>query len=202
MITALLLIFDSSATWEKIGTQQQQQNVWRIFFSYLLPLLLLSVAAESFGLLKFGMYEGDILPRLVKPSQELVTRYEAVKTLLDLVIIFGGAWLLKKVGEGFHRKHPYRDCFATLAYSLGPFLLARMLEAIPAINSWICYTVGILLLLSALYTGIPRVMKPDPSNALGVYLIASFSLIVITALAHFLSLRVLEQKALAHGLNL
>jgi len=201
MITALLLIFDSSATWEKIGTRQNH-SIWRVFVSYLLPLMLLSIAGESFGLLKFGMWEGDILPRLVKPSQELVIRYEAVKTLLDLLTIFGGAWVLKKVGEGFQRKHPYRDCFATLGYSLGPFFLVRLLDGVPAINTWVCYSVGILLVLSALYTGIPRVMKPDPSNALGVYLIASFSLIVITALAQFLSLRVLEQKALVHGFSL
>src|SRR3954468_13668247 len=77
MITALLLIFDSSATWEKIGTRQNH-SVWRVFLSYLLPLMLLSIAGESLGLLKFGMWEGDILPRLVKPSQELVIRYETV----------------------------------------------------------------------------------------------------------------------------
>src|SRR4051812_32454231 len=106
MITALLLIFDSSATWEKIG-MRQSQSIGRVFLSYWLPILLLSVAAESFGLAKFGMYQGDILPRLVRPSQELIIRYQVVKTVFDLLILFGGAWVLKAIGEGFHRKHAY-----------------------------------------------------------------------------------------------
>jgi len=46
-----------------------------------------------------------------------------------------------------------------------------------------------------------RVMKPDPSSALGLYLMACFSLIVVTGLAHFLAVWVLEQKILAHGFH-
>ncbi len=198
MITALLLIFDASRTWEKIGSSPEQR-VGRVFFSYLLPILLLSVAGESLGLLKLGMWEGDVVPRLVKPSQALVMRYEVVQTLLDLLIIFGGALFLKKLGDGFHRKHSYGQCFATLGYSLGPLYLVRVLDGVPAINTWICYAVGILLAVSAVYRGIPYVMKPDPSNALGLYVMASFALIVTTGLAHFLAIQVLEQKAFAHG---
>ena len=82
MITALLLIFDASRTWEKIGSSPDQR-VGRVFFAYLFPILLLSIVGESLGLLKFGMYEGEMMPRLVKPSQELVIRYQAVQTLLD-----------------------------------------------------------------------------------------------------------------------
>src|SRR5436853_1550954 len=166
MITALLLIFDASRTWEKIGSAPDQR-VGRIFFSYLLPILLLSIAGESLGLLKWGMWEGELAPRLVKPSQELVIRYQAVQTLLDLLIIFGGALFLKKVGDSFHRKHTYAQCFTTLGYSLGPLYLVRIFDGVPAINTWICYGAGIVLAVSALYRGIPYVMKPDPSNALG-----------------------------------
>jgi hypothetical protein len=53
-----------------------------------------------------------------------------------------------------------------------------------------------VLAISALYRAIPYVMKPDPSNALGLYVMASFALIVLTGLAHFLAIQVLEQKAL------
>jgi len=198
MITALLLIFDGSRTWEKIGSAPGQK-VGGIFLAYLFPILLLSIVGESLGLLKLGMWEGDLAPRLVKPSQELVIRYQAVQTLLDLLIIFGGALFLKKVGDSFHRKHTYAQCFATLGYSLGPLYLVRVFDGVPAINTWICYGVGILLAVSALYRGIPYVMKPDPSNALGLYVMASFALIITTGLAHFLAVQVLEQKALAHG---
>ena len=201
MITALLLIFDASRTWEKIGSSPDQR-VGRVFFAYLFPILLLSIVGESLGLLKFGMYEGEVMPRLVKPSQELVIRYQAVQTLLDLLIIFGGGLFLKKLGDSFHRKHSYAHCFATLGYSLGPLFLVRVLDGVPAINTWICYALGILLAVSALYRGIPYVMKPDPSNALGLYVMASFALIITTGLAHFLAVQVLEQKAFAHGFKL
>jgi ABC-type Na+ efflux pump permease subunit len=103
------------------------------------------------------------------------------------------------MGQGFHRRHSYSESFAALGYSLGPFFLARLLSAIPSINSWIPYTIGILLAVSALYKGIPRVMKPDPSSALGLYIMTSLGLIVITALAHFLLLQVLDQNILHKG---
>lgn len=175
--------------------------LWRVFFGYLLPLMFLSIAGESMGLLKFGMWEGDFAPRLVKPSQELLIRYQTVQTILDLFIVFGGAWLLKVLGESFHRKHSYSECFAALGYSLGPFFLVRLLDAFPGINTWIPYAFGILLTVSALYKGIPRVMKPDPSNALGLYLMSSLLIIGITAPAHFFAAAVLEQKTLAHGFH-
>jgi hypothetical protein len=200
MITVLLLIFDPSGTWEKIGTFPRQ-NIARIFLTYLLPLLILSIAVESLGLMKLGMWEGEFSPRLVKPSQELVIRYQTAQLILDLFIIFVGSWLFQSMAQGFHRHHTYSESFATLAYSLGPLYMARMLDGIPAMNTWICYGIGVLLSIAALYRGIPRVMKPDPSNALGLYLMASLCLLVISGLAHLLAVWVLEQKVLVHGFH-
>ena len=37
-------------------------------------------------------------------------------------------------------------------------------------------------------------MKPDPSNALGLYILSSLLLILISGLAEFLSLLVLQEK--------
>jgi len=198
MLTALLIILDGSATWEKLGAIPKHR-VWRVFFGYLAPILLLTIAVESYSLLKFGLREGEFVTRVVKPSQDLVIRYETIKTGLDLFIIFAGAWMLQKMGQGFHRKHSYSESFAALGYSLGPFFLARLLGAVPSINSWIPYTIGILLAVSALYKGIPRIMKPDPSNALGLYIMTSLGLIVVTGLAHFLRLQVLDQNILHKG---
>ena len=196
MITALLLIFDPSNTWEKIG-QTLRHSVARVFLSYLLPLVIISNAVEAFGMLTLGVEEGGLITRTIKPSQQLLARYEAARVLLDLVIIFGGAWMVQKMGEGFHRKHTYAEAFATLGYSLGPLYVLRLLDAIPAVNTWIPYGIGILLAVAALYRGIPRVMKPDPSNALGLYLMASLTVIVLTGMANFLAMWVLEEKVFA-----
>jgi len=54
----------------------------------------------------------------------------------------------------------------------------------------------VLLALSVLYRGVPRLMKPDPSSALGVYLLCSMLLIILLGLAHFIATRVLDEKIL------
>jgi hypothetical protein len=197
MIKAILLIFDPANTWEKID--QSQHKVWRIFFLFLLPLLLVVFALEGFALVRFGEEQGTLFERVVPVSRDLAIRYETIQFALSLLVIFGGAWLLKKMGDGFHRRHTYQEAFTAVAYSLSPFFLLRILDGWPAINTWICWGIGIFLSVAVLYRGLPRIMKPDPTNALGLYLLASMLLISVSGLAHFLAVRVLEEKLLAKG---
>src|SRR2546426_7078 len=77
------------------------------------------------------------------------------------------------------------------------FFLFRMFDALPSLNTWVCWGVGIALSVAALYRGIPRVMKPDPSNALGLYLLCSLLLTAISGVTHFLANLILQQKLLA-----
>jgi hypothetical protein len=168
MIKSLLLIFDSANTWEKIAAAPQ--NALKVFTLSLMPLLLLSAAAEGAALIKLG---------------------------LSLLVVVAGAAVLQKIGQSFHHRHTYSECFTTLAYSLSPLFLLRIFAGFPAIPTWGCWAVGILLSVSALYRGIPRIMRPDPSNALGLYLLSSLLLIVATGLAHFVAALVLNEKILA-----
>lgn len=194
MIKALLLILDPENTWGKI--EQGSHSVASVLFTYFLPLLLLATAVETWGLMKLGHDESGLMERRVKISQERAIRYATVQVGLSLVMVFAGAWLFKRLSEGFHRRHNYGETFATLGYSLGPIFLARAVDAIPFFNTWICWGVGALLAISVLYRGIPRLMKPDPSNALGLYLTCSFLLLVITGIAHYLAQLVLQEKLL------
>jgi Yip1 domain len=200
MVRALLLIFDPSATWEKIETTKH--SVSRVLFLYLLPIMLVAFAVEGWMLLQFGMLRGRVVERLVRPTPELVLRFEVAQFVLGLAICFGGAWLFRKIGESFYRRHSYTECFVALGYSLGPYFLARMLDGWPDLNTWIAWGVGALLAVSLLYRGIPRLMKPDPSNALGLYLLCSLLLLIITGLAHFVATLVLEQRILQSGFRL
>jgi hypothetical protein len=197
MVKALLLIFDPAATWEKI--EATKHSVSRVLFMYLLPIMLLAFAVEGGLLMQFGMERGRFIERVVRVSQELVIRYEVAQFVLGLGVCFGGAWLFRKIGESFHRRHSYTECFAALGYSLGPYFLARMLDGWPALNTWIAWSFGALLAVSLLYRGIPRLMKPDPSNALGLYLLCSLLLLVITGLCHFVATLVLEERILQSG---
>jgi hypothetical protein len=192
MIKALQLIFDPAGTWEKI--ENAHQRVMTIFLLFLLPLMLLTSAIEGFGLMHFGEIRGSVNQHLVKIPLDVALRYGVAQIILGLAVVFGGAWLVRNIGAGFHRQHTYTECFTTLAYSLSPLFLARLLDAAPAMNTWVCWAIGVLLSVSALYRGLPRIMKPDPSNALGLYLISSLTLIIITGVAHFVAGLVLEEK--------
>jgi len=198
MIKALMLIFDPAGTWEKIESAPKD---WvRIFFLFLLPVMLLSSAIEGWGLLHFGIdrtrLSADLPARHVNVSPQLVLRYETAQLAFGLIIVLGGALLFRKIGAGFHRRHSYTETFATLAYSASPIFLARILGVLPAFNTWVAWGIGITLAVAALYRGIPRVMKPDPSNALGLYILSSLLLISTSGLAQFLANLILQEKIL------
>jgi hypothetical protein len=195
MIRALLLIINPSSTWEAI--KNEQPSAVRISLSFLLPLLLLSSLGEAWGLLRLGVEQGPFTQRVATVSEHLALRYELIQAGFSLLVVYVGAVALKIIGASFHRRHSYAECFTTLAFSLSPLFLIRLLDAVPAVNTWVCYGIGIFLTLSLLYRGIPFIMKPDPSNALGLFMICSFLLVGTTALAHFLTVQVLEQKILA-----
>ena len=194
MIRALLLIIDPTNTWERI--ENSQHGIVRVFFASILPLLLFTSAIESYGLITWGRERG-LEHRAKAVTTDLLIRYEGASLLLSLVLLFVGAWLLKLIAEGFHRRHSYYDAFATAAYSLSPLFLCRALNAIPGINLWISWAIGIFLTLTVLYRGIPRVLKPDPPSALGLYMLASLMVLVATGLANYLQILVLDEKILA-----
>lgn len=197
MLRALLLIFDPNNTWEKISTSKH--SVAHVFFFYLLPIMLLALAVEGWLITQFGVERGRVVERILRLRPEVVLRYELAQFVLGLAISFIGAWFFKLVGEGFHRRHSYSECFAALGYSLGPYFLVRILDGWPVLNTWIPWTIGILLALSVLYRGVPRLMKPDPSNALGVYLLCSMLLLILSGLAHFIASLVLDERLLARS---
>ena len=193
-----MLIFDPAGAWEKI--EAGPKNAVRVFVFFLLPLMLLSAAVETWGLLHFGLMRStfeDLPARQVRVSPQLALRYEAAQLALGLLIVFGGALLYRKIGEGFHRRHSYTETFITLAYSISPLFLFRIFDGLPQLNTWVCWGIGITFSIAVLYRGIPRIMKPDPSNALGLYLLCSLVLIVVSGLGHFFANLVLQEKILA-----
>jgi len=199
MIRALMLIFDPTGAWERI--EADPKNAARILFLFLLPLMLICYAVEYWGLRHFGVERSspvaDLPARHASVSSAMALRYEGTQFALSLIIVFGGAFLFQKIGESFHRRHSYTETFTTLAYSISPLLLSRMLAGLPHLNTWVCWGIGVSLSVAVLYRGIPRIMKPDPSNALGLYLLCSLVLIALTGLAHLLAILVLDERVLA-----
>jgi hypothetical protein len=186
-----MVILDPGGTWERI--EKEQHGVARVFAISTLPLLVVVSVVEAYGLMTWGR-ERAMSGRTRALGTDLLLRYEITQFILALVLLFFGAWLLKLIAEGFHRRHSYQQSFVTAAYALGPLFLSRMLNAIPGVNLWITWGIGIALVLAALYRGVPRTMKPDPSNALGLYIMASLVLILSSGLANFVAIMVLDEK--------
>src|ERR1017187_1195470 len=167
MIKALLLIFDPTATWERIVLTQR--SLMFVLVAFLFPLLLLTSAAEGFGLVHWGKWQGEIGRIKQFPIGE-ATIVEAAQFLLALVVVFVGANMLKSIGETFHGRHTYTQAFTTVAYGFRPLFLLRLLDAFAVISPWVSWAIGICLAVGVLYQGVPRIMDPDRPHAFGLYL--------------------------------
>ena len=42
--------------------------------------------------------------------------------------------MVKSIGETFHGRHTYTQAFTTVAYSLSPLFLLRLLDAFPGVS--------------------------------------------------------------------
>ena len=196
MITALLLIFDPSRTWQRI--MEAKRGVLFVLVLFLLPTIALTCAAEGWLVYKFGA-DDSALERNVAVAPALAIRYAATQAVLALLVVIIATLVVQKVADNFHGNHTFRECFAVVAYGYSPFLLFRLLDGAPRINTWICFGLGILLAVGALYQGLPRLLRPDPAKALGLYMACSVVLTVISGLGHFVAVMVLEEKLFANG---
>jgi hypothetical protein len=191
MIKALLLIFEPVATWE--GIFRAQRSLGFILSLYLLPLVLISSAAEGFGLVHWGKWQGEVGRLKSFPLGEAVL-IEAAQVLLLLGVVFLGASLVKAVGETFHGRHTYTQAFTAVAYSMGPFFLLHLLDAFPGLSLWLAWGIGMSLTVAALYQGVPRMMAPDPPHAFGLYVMSSLLLVSISGLVRFATATYLQGK--------
>ena len=192
MIKALLLIFEPFASWERIW--RARRGVAFVLFLYLLPTLVLISAAEGYGLHHWG-WARELGPRRSYTRGEVII-FEVAQFLLFVGIVLIGARLIKSVGETFHGRHTFTQCFTLVAYGLSPLFLLHLLNAVKDISPWITWAIGIILSIAVLYQGVPRMMEPDPPHAFGLYLMSSLLLLFVTGLARFLTAWYLQGKFL------
>jgi Yip1 domain len=184
MIKALLLILDPMATWE--GIFRARRSLASVLVAYLLPMILLASAAEGFGLVHWGKWQGEVGRIKLFPIREAVI-VEAAQFLLALVVVFVGANMLKSIGETFHGRHTYTQAFTTVAYGLSPLFLLRLLDAFTGVSPWVSWSIGIILSIAVLYQGVPRMMEPDPPHAFGLFLMSALLLALVSGLVRFLA---------------
>ncbi len=187
MIKALLLIFDPLSTWE--GIARVRRSIGFILIVYLLPILLITSAGEGFGLVRWGRERGPLqeLAHVQNFTVGHALIFEAAQLLLSLLIVFVGARMVKSIGETFHGRHTYTQAFTAVAYGLGPLFLFRLLDVFPRLNPWISWSIGIILTIAVLYQGLPRIMEPDPSHALGFFFMTALLLVLMSGLVRFVT---------------
>ena len=184
MIKALFLIFEPEAAWSRVVNARRSLGF--VLGCYLLPMVLIVAFVQGWGLVEWGKWQSDIgLIRKFSIAEAVV--YCTLQTLWLLLFIAICAHCIKELGGTFNGRHTYTQAFTAVSYGLSPLFLLRLLDVFPAMNPWITWVIGIILCITILYHGIPRVMEPDPPHAFGLYFMSSLLLLMVTGLERFIT---------------
>jgi hypothetical protein len=179
MIKALLMLVRPVQTWD--GIDRSARSIGYILLVHLLPLILLTSAAEGYGLMQWGKKGMASETAAVKqyPLTEVVV-IETAQSVLLLAMVFVGAYAAKAFAGTFHRRHTYRHAFTAVAYGCAPLITMRLGDLSPTLfNWWIAWAIGMVLSIAVLYHGLPCILKPDPPHAFGLFFMTSLTLVVI-----------------------
>ena len=192
MITAFRLIFSPFETWEKITTAQRG-IVWTLFV-YLLPLLIMTVGIEGFLLNRWGEKRSE-LGFMIKVPIDLAVRYSVAYVVILLAAVLVSAKFIGIASDSFNVHATFYQSLLLMGYGYGPIALARILDGLPQLNTWLCWIVGAAASVAVLYHGIGMVLRPDQTKGFGLYIMAILIVVLTSGLAHFAALSVLQGKA-------
>ncbi len=148
---------------------------------------------EIYGLMYRGRRTGEFGKAvLIQPEPAL--HYWLIQLVLSFVSVIVSAKIIQMIGKSFHGRQTYQQAFTVVAYSLSPMFTLRVFNALPQVPVWLTWGIGILLSVSLIYQGIPRVMQPDVTHSLGLYLLSAIMLVVITGLARLLTYIILNEQ--------
>jgi hypothetical protein len=184
MIKVLLLVFYPAVTWQRIV--ESRRSIIYILGVFLLPLLVLTSLGEGYGLVTWGKVQSNVhyVRKFLVPETVV---FELAQILASLLIVFIGAKIIKSLGETFHGRHTYRQTFTVVAYGMGPIFTLRLMNMFPGLPPWVPWLASACLTLSVLYSGVPRVMDPDPPHAFGLFMTSSLLLLMISGLLAFVT---------------
>jgi hypothetical protein len=154
--------------------------------------MALSIAGEIAGRNYLAQNDPELSYKVI--PHDLIGRYGGAELAAGLLVVFLAAYMFKTVSGTFHSRSTYTQCFVAMAYATGPYYLFHLLDAIPELNPWISFSVGILLSFAALYNAVPLVVKPDPPHAFGLFLMGGIVLTMLSILARLFTVEVLSGK--------
>ncbi|MEW6159532.1 MAG: YIP1 family protein [Verrucomicrobiota bacterium] len=193
MIRAIQLILFPFREWEKIVAANR--GIAATLFLSLLPLIVIASAIEGYSLAQFGLKRGEFGHVVTIPTAVAI-QFEISQGVLNLATIFLSAWLLRAIALSFQVHPSYTQCFTAAAYGYSPIFLAQMLDAVPVINTWVCWAIGAALSMSVLYHGVALALKPDQTKGFGMYMLTAMLIIVFSGLVHLLSVFLLTGNLL------
>jgi hypothetical protein len=110
--------------------------------------------------------------------------YEVGQFTLNLLMILVCARLVQVLGRTFHGRitYTYTRSLTSVVYGLSPMFLLRLFDPFAGMSPYATWFMGILLSIWILYDGLPRLLAPDPTHALGLYMSSSIVLFMATGL--------------------
>ncbi len=191
MIKALFLIFETCPAWDRVAAAQRSLPF--VLGIYLLPMMLITSVAEGWALEHWGKWQPHI-QEVRHFSQTEVVAYETVQFILLLAVMFTCARFIQTVTKTFHGRQTLTQSFTAVAYGLSPMFLCKLLDISSSMSPFITLAVGITVSLLFLYQGLPRVLMPDPTHALGLYMVTALMLFLATGLVRILTAMYLQGR--------
>jgi len=185
MIKALLLIIRPVQTWGAIDVANR--SIAYVLCLHLLPLILLTSAAEGYGLMHWGKTHRGEMNYIKKYELNEVIIIQAAQSIVYLSLAFLAAYAAKNYAGTFHRRATYRNAFTAIAYGIAPLLTFRLADLSATLIPWVPWAVGMVLTVAVLYLGLPCLLKPDPPHAFGLYVMTSLTMVVIFGLWRLLT---------------
>jgi hypothetical protein len=192
MIRVFQMIFSPEGTWPKIA--EKNRHFLFVLFVSTLPLMCVCLAAEGYGLQRWGESGGEF--GRLKISQEQIVRFLGAQLAGDLIFLFLGSYFLLNLARSFNGRATFSQAFNTLAYGASPIFLLHAADGLPSIPNWICWAVGAALSCLSLYHGVAVNMKPEQTKGFGLYIVSIFVVGFLSGLAYFIALAVLHGKML------
>jgi hypothetical protein len=164
-------------------------------------MLLITAGLEGWGLRHWGKWLSAYQGYKRFPGETIIL-YEVGQVLLNLFLILVCARLIKMLGRTFHGRTTYTftRAFATVVYGLSPMFLLRLVDPFPTVNPMYTWLPGIVLSIWVLYDGLPRLLQPDPTHALGLYMTSAIVLFLCTGLIRVITgLYLMGNTGFAHS---
>lgn len=156
--------------------------------------MLAAAVVEGYGLTNFG-YRKPGLDALVHLEPSEVFRYETLRVVFNILAILFGGLLVRSAAIGSNFRASFSQCATLVGYGFAPIFFMWFFDAIPGLNTWVCWGVGMALSLSVLYHGVGLMLKPDQTKGFGLYLITVLVVLFLSAIAQLYSAYLLDGRS-------